>query len=146
MSTTQPTEFPSLVITTVDYLFDPGFDKKRAVLLLPHRIFGAGTDRVTTVEEALEVVFRQLNAVDGNELISEPLFRASYQDVFLRSMSVGDVVTFRGPGGWRKQFVCEGCGWAEITEADRDWLVNYVTPRDFWGTFAKTVEKSNINS
>jgi hypothetical protein len=140
MSTTQPTEFPSLVITTVDYLFDPGFDKKRAELLLPHRIFGQGEERVTTVEDALEVVFRQLNAVDGNELISDPLFRTAYQDVFLRSMSVGDVVTFRGPGGWRKQFVCEGCGWAEITREQADWLIKNITPRDFWHTFAKTVE------
>ena len=86
----------------------------------------------------MEVIFRQLNHVDGTELISQPEFRQGRN--FLRSMSVGDVVTFRSIGGWRKDYVCEGIGWTEVSREDADWLLKNISPRDFWGTFAKTVE------
>jgi hypothetical protein len=97
--------FPTLVITCVNYV---AFGENRQVIV-PHRIYGYGKDRVPTVLDALEVLFRQLNHVDGSELISEPEFKEDHPR--LRSMSVGDRVTFRGPGGWLREFVCEGCGW-----------------------------------
>jgi hypothetical protein len=128
------TAFPNLVITNVRYLGN-SFEGSRS-FVVPHRIYGTGAERVATVEEALEVLFRQLNHVDGNELISEPDFCAA--NPRLRSMSVGDTVTLRGPGGWRKDFVCEGCGWAEVSREEADWLVKKVTSRDFWGTLAET--------
>jgi hypothetical protein len=55
-------------------------------------------------------------------------------------MSVGDVVTFRAPGGVRKDYVCEGMGWAEVSSEEADWLVKNVTSRDFFGTVAATKE------
>lgn len=97
--------FPTLVITCVHYV---AFSDDRQVVV-PGRIYGQGKDRVPTVLDALEVLFRQLNHVDGTELISDPEFKQNHPH--LRSMSVGDRVTFRGPGGWVREFVCKGCGW-----------------------------------
>lgn len=72
------TLFPKLVITEIHYLGD-SFEDSRW-FNVPNRIYTHGGDRVQTVEDALEVVFRQLNAVDGNELISEPEFRQTTLD------------------------------------------------------------------
>jgi hypothetical protein len=100
----QATPFPALVITHVYYrAFD--CDSEFSV---PNRIYGFGPERVQTIEEALEVVFRQCNHVDGTELISQPEYRA----LRLRSMSVGDQVHIRGLG-FNRTYVCEGCGWRE---------------------------------
>ena len=66
--------FPKFVITKVTYLADH-FERSRS-FIVPSRIF-------FNVPETFE---------DGNELISEPAFRADHPR--LRSMSVGDVVTF----------------------------------------------------
>jgi hypothetical protein len=126
--------FPKLAITTVQYL-RWGHESKAAAFIVPSRVFGTGADRVQTVEQALEVVFRQLNAVDGTELISDPEWLDGHPNV--RSMSVGDVVTFRGPGGWRRDYVCEGLGWTEISREDGEWLVKYVSARDYLGTFTE---------
>jgi hypothetical protein len=126
--------FPSLVITNVRYLAN-SCEASRS-FVVPHRIYGRGTERPEIFEEALDILFRQLNAVDGTELISDPEFVAD--NPRLRSMSVGDVVTFRAPGGVRKDYVCEGLGWAEISAEDADWLVKNVTSRDFFGTLATT--------
>jgi hypothetical protein len=128
--------FPSLVITNVRYLSN-SFEGSRS-FVVPGKIYGSGPDRVTSFGDALEVLFRELNVVDGNELISDPEFRSLNPQ--LRSMSVGDVVTFRGPGGLRKDYVCEGMGWAEVTRDEADWLVATVTSRDFFGTIAATKE------
>jgi hypothetical protein len=126
--------FPGLVITNVRYLGN-SLEAPRS-FVVPHRIYGRGADRPEIFEEALEILFRELNHVDGNELISDPDFR--FANPNLRSMSVGDVVTFRAPGGVRKDYVCEGLGWMEINVEDADWLVKNVTSRDFFGTLATT--------
>jgi hypothetical protein len=138
------TPFPGLVITTVEYLHTPEFEEKPVRYLLPNALYGHGEDRVKTCEDALEVIFRQCNHVDGTEWISQPEFRKDYSEFpNIRSFSVGDCVTFRGIGGFRKYYVCEGCGFAEISQDDNAWLVKHVTFRDFWHTFARTVEESN---
>jgi hypothetical protein len=128
--------FPNLVITNVRYL--AGYGEAARSFVVPHRVYGTGADRPATFEEALEVLFRQLNVVDGNELISSPEFQAD--NPRLRSMSVGDLVTFRAPGGVRKDYVCEGLGWKEISAEEADWVVRNVTVRDFFGTLAMTKE------
>lgn len=102
--------FPSLVLTTVQYA---AFGDRRS-FIIPSRIYGHGVERVATVEQALELLFRQLNHVDGTELISQPEFMEAYPR--LRSMCVDDIVTFRGPCGWQRTFVCEGMGWKEVAQ------------------------------
>lgn len=97
-------EFPSLVITVVTY---SAYEKDPIKFTVPNSIYGFGAERTQSTDEALEIVFRQLNHVDGKELISEPQYKG------LRSMSVGDTVRFSGPSGWVKTFVCEGSGWKE---------------------------------
>jgi hypothetical protein len=107
--------FPAIAIINVEYLHTPGFEPKPVKInLLPSDIWG--DQRPENFEQALEVIFRQLNVVDGTELISQPRFRADmrmsgYPRV--RSMSVGDTVTIRFPGN-RATFVCEGCGWKQL--------------------------------
>jgi hypothetical protein len=125
--------FPSLVICKVNYI---RWDALEAIpeIDFSNFLFGTGDKRVATYEEALEIVFRQMNRVDGTEYIS----RANLK---VPSLSVGDTVSIRSSQG-RRYFVCEGTGWAEISYEDRNWLIDLVTHRDFWGTFAKTVEKS----
>jgi hypothetical protein len=131
--------FPSLVITNVRYLRDSVNSSRSFVV--PGKIYGSGSDRVTSFGDALEVLFRELNVVDGNELISDPDFR--FANPSLRSMSVGDVVTFRGPAGLRKDYVCEGLGWKEVSRDEADWIVKNISARDFWGTFATTKKAFN---
>lgn len=144
MSTTNTsTPLPGLLITNVEYL-QSEYDPEQVRYLLPNSLFGIGENRIKTVEEALEIIFRQCNHVDGSELISSEAFRASYPGS-IRSLSVGDVVSFRGIGGFRKIYVCEGTGWAEITSKEASWLLKHITPRDFWGTFAETVNRSNLD-
>lgn len=96
--------FPTLTITHVYYRAFGSDDH----FTVPDRIYGSGADRVQTIEEALEVVFRQCNHVDGTELISESHYRA----LRLRSMSVGDHVRIRGLH-FDKTYICEPCGWRE---------------------------------
>jgi hypothetical protein len=130
--------FPSLVICKVNYIRWDASGEAIPSIDFPSLLFGNfgnNGKRAETYLEALEVVFRQMNRVDGTEYISRA-------NLGVPSLSVGDTVSFRFRGG-RRHFVCEGCGWAEISESDRDWLVEHVTHRDFWGTFAKTVEESN---
>jgi hypothetical protein len=129
--------FPALVITVVNYLASDAdvrsiWPRPNPSYCVPHRVYRLedGT-RVTDVQAALEIVFRQCNHVDGSELISGPEYEG------YRSLSVGDVVTFCGPGGWLRVFVCEGLGWTEITVDDRDWLLENISPRDYFGTFAE---------
>jgi hypothetical protein len=60
--------------------------------------------------------------------------RVSLRQSVSRKRKKRKVVTFREPKG-RRDFVCEGCGWAEITTDQSEWLVKNVTSRDFFGTF-----------
>lgn len=65
--------------------------------------------------DILEAVFRQCNVVDGTEwIVEESRRRISRGDKGLRSMSVGDIVTFFYDGGKWESYLCEGCGWKVI--------------------------------
>ena len=50
----------------------------------------------------LEYIYRECNHVNGNEWISKP----EQQKMFLRSMSVGDMVMMDGD-----LWICATCGW-----------------------------------
>src|SRR4029077_19515928 len=126
--------FPDLVTTTVRYIRWDAAEAIPAVRFPGHLFRDQEGNRVASYLDALEVVFRQMNRVDGKEFISR-------KNLKVPSLSVGDTVSFDSITMGVRHFVCEGCGWAEISEFDRDWLVEHVTHRDFWGTFAKTVEE-----
>jgi hypothetical protein len=113
--------FPDLVITNVTYCGYWNRDGQPKEFLVPHRVYGRGEDRAKTVGDALEILFRQLNHVDGSELISEEQFKG------YRSMSVGDEVRFRGlykiddtVSRFDKTYRCEGMGWSEVTKAKEE--------------------------
>ena len=129
--------FPSFAVATVKYLhrFDPTYEPTPRQIRLSNSFFTRGDERCINFEEALELIFRQLNHVDGSELISQEGYEG------YRSMSVGDVVNFVGIGGVRRWFVCEGLGWAEINRYEAEWLLANISPRDFWGTFDATRSK-----
>lgn len=59
-------------------------------------------------QEVLEHIFRQCNAVDGTEWISQPEQRA----LKLRSMSVGDLVVLPT----RRLYLCKPQGWELVTD------------------------------
>lgn len=80
-----------------------------------------------SAEDALEVIFRQCNHVDGNEWISKAGFKA-------RSLSCGDLVTIDG-----RHFICEGIGWLEVPQVMAEWVLANVTFRDFCNTLATTL-------
>jgi hypothetical protein len=101
--------FPALVITNVLFV---SINKQ---LFIPNSIYGYRGGRTDTVLAALEVLFRQLNHVDGNELISQ----SGYEGY--PSFSVGDRVSFRGPGGWHRTFLCDGLGWSLTEDWDEHW-------------------------
>jgi hypothetical protein len=68
-----------------------------------------------TVDEALEIIFRQCNVVDGTEWItSENKRRISRKEKGLRSMCVDDVVVFWHDNGDWEAHRCAGCGWKLI--------------------------------
>lgn len=67
------------------------------VFNFPSELIPAGLE----VKDALEVVYRECNHVDGTEWI---------EGKKLRSMSVGDEVTVDGV-----KYVCAGCGWEKIS-------------------------------
>lgn len=74
-----------------------------------------GCDTMRAREEDLEVIFRQCNVVDGTEwIVAESRRRIARKEKGLRSMSVGDVVTFvLNDGSW-ESYMCAGCGWEKI--------------------------------
>lgn len=86
-----------------------------------------------TVEDLLEVLFRQLNRVDGSELISRnpDRFRG------VHSLSSGDFVEIRAPGHFVARFVCESVGWRPITLTDAQ-LLQRIVHRDWWGSMDET--------
>jgi hypothetical protein len=139
-TTLQKEAFPSLVITTVHYLRNSQYAGDQSVTcIVPNRIYrpdGPDGERAADIETALELVFRQCNHVDGTELLSEPEYEG------LRSLSVGDVVSFRAIG-WHRIFVCEGAGWTEISREERDWLLANISSRDYFGTFAEVKARNN---
>lgn len=76
-----------------------------------------GCDKYKTDKEYLygfcETLFAGMNHGSGQEF---PWF----QEARCRSMSVGDVVFFPETGNY---FVCDSCGWAEITQEEFDaWM------------------------
>lgn len=83
-----------------------------------------------SAEEALEVIFAECQHGNpaGSWISNQKVFRT-------RSLSVGDVVELDG-----KHYVCEGCGWKEVSKGFADRLVEKVTSRDFWGTVEATVK------
>jgi hypothetical protein len=72
---------------------------------------GAGLSR----ENLLEVIWRQCNVVDGTEwIVGESKRRIKTGQKGLRSMSVGDIVTFVSDSGSWESYLCAGMGWEKI--------------------------------
>jgi predicted Fe-S protein YdhL (DUF1289 family) len=83
-------------------------------------------------EEALEIIFRQCNRVDGNEWISKCGFRA-------RSLSCGDVVSIDD-----RHYICQGCGWQQLDRETAEWVVANITFRDFCMNLSATVRINKL--
>lgn len=65
-------------------------------------------------ESVLEIIFRACNVVDGTEwIVQESKKRIQSGGKGLRSMSVGDMITFVDEGKW-VSYMCEGIGWKKL--------------------------------
>lgn len=61
--------------------------------------------------DLLELIFRQCNVVDGTEwVVQESARRMAAKQKGLRSMNVGDIVTFIDGTKW-ESYLCAGVGW-----------------------------------
>ena len=92
--------------------------------LFPLDIFG----KELSVEDALETIFCQCQ----NDHPAGSWLAKNHRK---RSLSVGDVVTFKG-----NNYVCAGAGWDAVTPEVAEWLVTRVTSRDFCHNVATTLK------